>query len=109
MRLCVEGGVLNCMCGCQVRGPRAWLCVPEEECSIAGEVVRSGSLEPGGFTKIHEVPGGSEGTLCPRTSAQLRVRLSGQGAWSLVVLQSTMKYQGALMGLYAQRGVLKSG
>ena len=72
-------------------------CVPEEECSVANEVARSGNLELGCFTKYHEVPGGSDGTVCQRMSAQLRVRMPGQGAWSLVLFQSTMKYQGALV------------
>ena len=37
-------------------------CVP---CTIAGEVARSGILEPGCFTKYHEVPGALMG-LCAR-------------------------------------------
>ena len=68
--------------------------MPDEEFSIACEVARLGSLQPGFFIKYHEVPGGSDGTVYPRKSAKLRVRMPGEGAWSLVVLQSTMKYQG---------------
>ena len=63
--------------------------MPEEECPIACEVARSGGLELGSFPKDHEVPGGSDGIVCPWRSAELRVRLPGQRAWSLVVLQST--------------------
>ena len=74
-----RGGVLNCGSGCQVRGP-------------------------GCFTNYHEVPGGSDGTVCMRRIAYLRVEVARLG--SLVVLQSTMKYQGVLMGLCAQGGVL---
>ena len=48
MGLSAQGGVLNCVGGCQVR-------------------------EPGCFTKYHEVPGASDGTVCPRRSARLRV------------------------------------
>ena len=81
-------------------------CVPEEECFSAGEVARSGGLEPGCLTKYHEVPGGSDGTVCLRRSAQLRVRLPGQGAWSLVLFQITIKSQGAQTGVCARGGVL---
>ena len=63
--------------------------MPEEECPIACEVARSAGLELGSFPKDHEVPGGSDGIMCPRRSAQSHVRLPGQGAWSLVVSQST--------------------
>ena len=82
MGLCTQGGMIICVC----------------------YVARSGSLELDCFTKYHEVRGGSDGTLCTRRSAQLRVRLPGQGAWSLVVLQDTMRYQGALMGLCTKGG-----
>jgi len=49
------------------------------------EVVRSVGLEPCSIPKDHEVPGGSEGIMCPRRSAQSHVRLPVQGAWSLDV------------------------
>ena len=84
-------------------------CVHKEESSIACEFARLGGLEPGSFTKYHEVPGGLDGSVYPRRRAQLRLRLPGQGAWSLVLLQSTMKYQGALMGLCSRGGVLNCG
>ena len=79
--------------------------VPERECEIA----RSGGLEPGSFIKYHVVPGGYDGTVCQRRSAQLRVRLPSQGAWNLVVLQSTMRYRGVQTGVCARGGVLKCG
>ena len=49
----------------------------QEKCAIAGEDARSGGLEPGNFTKYHEVPGGSDESLYTRRSAPLRVRLPG--------------------------------
>ena len=83
--------------------------MPKEQCSISGEVASLGGLEPGSFTKYHEVPGGSDGSVYPRRNVQLRVRFLGSGSWSLVVLQNTMKYQGALMGLCIRGGVLNCG
>ena len=41
----------------------------KEECLNAGDVARLGVLEPGCFTKYNEVPGGSDGTVCPMRSA----------------------------------------
>jgi len=74
MGLSAQGGVLNCVWGCQVR-------------------------EPGCFTKYREVPGGYDGTVCLRRNAYLWVEVARSG--SLVVLQSTMDYQWVLMGEFA--------
>ena len=63
--------------------------MPEEECQITCEVARSAGLELGSFPKDNEVPGGSDGIVCPRRSAELCVRLPCKEDWSLVVLQST--------------------
>jgi len=81
--------------------------LPDEECLIAGEVAKSRSLVVLQSTmkyKYHEVPGGSDGTVCLRRIAYLRVEVARSGG--LVVLQSTTKYQGALMAQCARGGVL---
>ena len=62
---------------------------PRKSAYLQVEVARSVGLEPCSIPKDHEVPGGSDGIMCPRRSAQSHVWLPGQGAWSLVVLQST--------------------
>ena len=62
---------------------------PRRSAYLQVEVARSGGLEPCSIPNNHEVPGGSDGIVCPWRSAELRVRLPGQRAWSLVVLQST--------------------
>ena len=39
---------------------------PRRRVQFACEVYRLGGLEPGSFTKYHDVPGGSEGSVYPR-------------------------------------------
>ena len=80
--VCARGGVLKCGWGCQVRWPGA--CI---------------------FYRVLSSNRGLGWDILPEEECLCAGRLPGQGAWSLVLLQSIIKYQGGREGVHEEQSL----